>query len=251
MARGVERERALTRRAGTRARHVLAHDAGLDAGIDHRRARGEPRGRRRLDDRLHGTHRNAVTAAGAGREKRQLVRRARRPEVAARRHPLLGARRDLAQQPAERLAEEPAPIARLGGGGGGGVRIHQKLGARLTCHRNARRPSPGRGSAAYSQRLTIRGTSKRMVQSRSRMRWLVTRPSPPSYSAVYHRPGGDDGTARVSTSPPSTKPSSATARKIAPSRRHTERVSSTFAASAQRPPRSLRKPRRPALPGAW
>src|SRR5213592_1536466 len=62
-----------------------------------------------------------------------------------------------------------------------------------------------------------------MVQSRSRMRWLVTRPSPPSYSAVYHRPGGDDGTARVSTSPPSTKPSSATARKIAPSCRHTER----------------------------
>src|SRR3989475_2427702 len=44
----------------------------------------------------------------------------------------------------------------------------------------------------------------------------------------YHLPGGDAGTARGSTTPPSAKTSTATSRKIPASRRNTERVSSTL-----------------------
>src|SRR2546429_128321 len=62
-------------------------------------------------------------------------------------------------QGAERLAEETAPVAR--------PRVHQKVGPRLTCQRNAKVLSPGAKSRALSQRFTASGTSKRIVQASS------------------------------------------------------------------------------------
>src|SRR2546430_16734695 len=236
----VRRHLERARLAGVRARHVGAHDAGLEGGSDHRRAGGQSGARGRRGDGVHRADVDAVAAAGAGREERDLRRGARWPEPAARRHALLRQRGRPAQQPAHGLPQEPAAI-----------RDAQKLGSRLNCHRSASVPSPGRKSAARSQRFTTSGASRRMVQPRSRTRGRTTRPAPPSYSVVYHLPGGDAGTARGSTTPPSAKTSTATSRKIPASRRNTERVSSTLRAAAQRPARSLRKPRRLAFPGAW
>src|SRR5438874_2179563 len=88
----------------------------------------------------HRTDVDAVAAPGAGREEGELVRRAGRAEVAAGRHALLRAHPHFLQQPAERLAEEAAPVAR--------PRVHQKLDPRLTCHRNAKRLSPAAKSRA-------------------------------------------------------------------------------------------------------
>src|SRR2546422_8641033 len=103
--------------------------------------------------------RSAVAAPSAGSEEGELVRRAGRAEVAAGRHALLRAHPHFLQQPAERLAEEAAPVAR--------PHVHQKLDPRLTCHRNAKRLSPGVKSRASSQRFTASGTSKRSVQASS------------------------------------------------------------------------------------
>src|SRR5437763_8480559 len=116
-------------------------------------------GWRRLDDRLHRAHGDAVAAARARGQKADLVRRAGGPEVAPRRHPALGAHGHLLQQPAERVAEEAATIVR--------ARVHQKLGDRLTCHRHASRPFPETLSAANWKGATTSGTSNRSVQSRS------------------------------------------------------------------------------------
>src|SRR5205814_8942782 len=144
------------------------------------------------------------------------VRRAGRAEVAARRHALLRAHPHFLQQPAERLAEEAAPVAR--------PRVHQKLDPRLTCHRNAKRLSPAAKSRASSQRFTASGTSKRIVQASSFTRWRVITPTPMSYNVVYHRPGGAERSAVVSTTPASAKASSPTPRKIPWSRRSTHGV---------------------------
>src|SRR5205823_7451910 len=190
------------RLAGVRAGHVGARDARLDAGVDHRRAGGEPGAGRRLDDRVHRTHVDAVAAPRAGSEEGELIRRARRAEVAAGGDALLGAHPHLLEQAAERLAEETAPVAR--------PRVHQKVGPRLTCQRNAKVLSPGAKSRALSQRFTASGTSKRIVQASSFTRWRVITPTPMSYNVVYHRPGGTDGSAAVSTTPASAKTSSPT-----------------------------------------
>src|SRR2546430_6064516 len=49
-------------------------------------------------------------------------------------------------------------------------RVHQKLGERLTCHRNANRALPETLSAANWNGATTSGTSNRSVQPRSRNR---------------------------------------------------------------------------------
>src|SRR3989475_12837970 len=163
---------------------------------------------------MHRADVDAVAAASAGSEERDLRRGARGPEPAARRHPLLRQRGRSAQQPAHGLPQEPAAI-----------RDAQKLGSRLNCHRSASAPSPGRKSAARSQRFTTSGASRRVVQPRSRTRSRTTRPTPPSYSVVYHLPGGDAGTATGATTPPPAKASTPSSRKLTASPRNTDRVS--------------------------
>src|SRR5256885_1454373 len=160
-----------------------------------------------------------------------------------RRDAPIGAHGHLVQQPAERVAEEPAAVV--------GARVHQKLGERLTCHRNASRPFPGALSAANRKGATTSGTSNRSVQSRSPSWWRVTRPSPPSYRTVDVPPGLVAGTASVSTTPASAKPMSDASRRNPWSRRPRERAPSPFTLPAQRPPRSRRNARRLAFPGAW
>src|SRR5467141_4565851 len=86
--RGRDERARLTR---VRARQVGTRDSRLDAGIDHRRSRGEPGAGRRLEDRVHRTDVDAVAATRAGSEEGELVRRAGRAEVAAGRDALLGA----------------------------------------------------------------------------------------------------------------------------------------------------------------
>src|SRR5207302_724626 len=151
----------LPRSHGTRL--SLRDDGLVTHAVTHTPHPTHPSGRitgRPPDDRLHRGHRDTVAAARARGQEADLVRRAGGPEVAPRRHAALGAHGHLVQQPAERVAEEPAAIVR--------ARVHQKLGDRLTCHRNANRALPETLSAANWKGATTSGTSNRSVQPRSR-----------------------------------------------------------------------------------
>src|SRR2546423_12320047 len=89
--------------AGRRTGHVLTDDAGPHRGVDVWRAGREPAAvRRRLENRVHGADVDAIAAARAGRDERNLGRGAGRPEPALRRDLALGALGDLVEQPADR-----------------------------------------------------------------------------------------------------------------------------------------------------
>src|SRR5437667_233014 len=126
----------------------------------------------------HTPHPTQPSGPSTGRPPSSIARARspRRAEIPRWGDSPLGAGGELAGEPGERLAKESTPIVR--------ARVHQKLGLKLTCHRNASLPSPSRTSAAYSKRFTTRGNSNRMVHPRSRTSWRVTRPTPPSYSGV-------------------------------------------------------------------
>lgn len=162
--------------AGAGARHVVTRHAGHAIELQHRRSRGQPGAGRGLLDGMRRADVDAISAPRARREKRDLRDRARRAEPASLHHPLFGMARHLASQPPERLPEEFPSIA--------GVGRHQKLGARDICHRNFTRPSRDARSAAKSHRLTTSGSSRRVVQVRSPIACVATRPTPASYKFV-------------------------------------------------------------------
>src|SRR5438445_185365 len=102
----------------------------------------------------HGTPWNVMQRSGSSSRIPRCT-----PAQPAAGDALLGAHPHLLEQAAERLAEETAPVAR--------PRVHQKVGPRLTCQRNAKVLSPRAKSRALSQRFTASGTSKRIVQASS------------------------------------------------------------------------------------
>src|SRR4029077_18643587 len=119
------REGARLARGG--ARHILAGNAGTRGRIEIGRSGGQTAAVCwHLEDGVHGADVDAVAAARACRHKRHFGRSAGRAEPALWRDALLGAPRDLLEQLPDRALEECAPVV-------------QKLGSRLTCHRNRTR----------------------------------------------------------------------------------------------------------------
>jgi len=104
-------DRERIRRTGRGAGHLVTHDARLDHRINDGRPDREPRPRRSLDDRPDRAYLDAIAAPGAGRQKEQFGRSARRAKIRVGSHAAFRAPRDLIDEPPHGVPEEAPPVA--------------------------------------------------------------------------------------------------------------------------------------------